>query len=134
MKDLDSEIDKILFNFQMTSQTILDMSDYNKIDKKFLFSSLKSLLQLYNSYFNNVIKLFIKYNLGKIKNKTKPSETNSNGIQKHVSKVSFLLTQLFDISLKSDFMKKSLIQVRDKNLNLFEIINVFLLKLFINII
>ena len=95
----------------MISQTILDMSDYNKIDKKFLFSTLKNLLQLYNSYFNNVIKLFIKYNLGKIKNK-RPNE--ANGAQKQVCKVSFLLTQFFDISLKSDFMKKSLIQVHKK--------------------
>lgn len=83
----------------------MDLSDYQKLDKNKIFIMIKNLLQMYTSYFNTVIKLFTKYTLSKLSQISKKTSS-----AKQVSKASCLLSQLFDASLKSECIKKALIQ------------------------
>jgi hypothetical protein len=112
LKEAESHVDKILFNFQLVGQTIHDLNgDYAKLDKSKMFVMLKSLLQSYNTYLSLAVKLFVKYKTNKLFSKA-ASSANNTVSKSHAQRVSSTLSQLFDISLKSEYIKKALIQER----------------------
>jgi hypothetical protein len=108
IQESESQIEKILFNFQLISQTIYDLNgDYNKLDKSKMFVLLKSLLQFYNTYFSLAVKLFVKHKINKLMPKTSAGFSKS-----HVQRVSFTISQLFEVALKNEYIKKVLIHER----------------------
>ncbi len=108
IKESEAQIEKILFNFQLISQTIHDLNgEYTKLDKSKMFVLLKSLLQFYNTFFSLTVKLFVKYMINKLVSKSSGSLSKL-----HIQRVNYTVSQLFDISLKSEFIKKALTQER----------------------
>lgn len=77
------------------------MTDENghKIDIKFLNEILKNLDELFQKYLKNILKICVRNQLEKI-NKNESIET-----------IKIVLNQTLDISLKNEFVKKTIIDV-----------------------
>ena len=105
IKDAESQMDRTLFNFQMMSQALTDNdgNELSKIDKSKLSALLKNLLHLYNLYFSAVVTLFLNQSIIRLS----PAHGRSKATAETTS---FLLSQLFDLSLKSEYIKKALIR------------------------
>jgi hypothetical protein len=105
----------MLFIFRMINENVNqcspnDLINSNKFDRKYFSDQMKNLVKQFDSYLNSIVRLFAKYNLNRIVVSHKQQDQQHVIIKKRIAKLNNVLGKLFEISLKNEQIKNSLVK------------------------